>query len=191
LNIGHCHPKVVAPVQAQVAKLMHTCQIVILYAGYVKVAEKLSQLAPVRGHGKVMLVNSGAKALENAVKIARAATGKNNVICFDGGHHGRTLFTMAMNGKVALYAGDFGTMPGNVIRAPYPVPSLGVSEKEAIRRLHTTLKTDANPRERGLILIACGFYGNTLRFLMPVTIEEEVLNEGLAIVEACLAELTG
>jgi 4-aminobutyrate aminotransferase-like enzyme len=143
----------------------------------------------VRGHGKVMLVNSGAKALENAVKIARAATGKNNVICFDGVYHGRTLFTMAMNGKVAPYAGDFGTMPGNVFRAPYPVPSLDVSEEEAIRRLHTTLDTDANPRERGLILIACGFFGNTLRFLMPVTIEEESLNEGLELLRHALRSL--
>jgi 4-aminobutyrate aminotransferase/(S)-3-amino-2-methylpropionate transaminase len=112
LNTGHCHPKVVAAVHARVAKLMHTYQIVIPYAGYINFAEKLNQLAPVRGHGKVMLVNSGAEALENAFKIARAVTGKNNVICFDGGYHGRTLFTMAMNGKIAPYAGDFGTMPG-------------------------------------------------------------------------------
>ncbi|BBI59710.1 hypothetical protein HSBAA_10160 [Vreelandella sulfidaeris] len=120
LNVGHRHPKVVAAVKAQLDKLMHTCQTVMPYEGYVKVAEKLSQIVPVRGHAKVMLANSGAEALENAVKIARAATGRSNVICFDGGYHGRTFFTMAMNGKVAPYQSDFGPMPGTVFRAPLP-----------------------------------------------------------------------
>jgi 4-aminobutyrate aminotransferase/(S)-3-amino-2-methylpropionate transaminase len=73
---------------ARLERDMHTCQAAVPYAGCVQVAEKLSQITPVRGHAKVMLVNSGAEALENAVKIARAATGKNNVICFDGGYHG-------------------------------------------------------------------------------------------------------
>ena len=173
LNIGHCHPKVVAAVQAQIERVMHTCQTVMPYAGYVQVAEKLSQITPVRGHAKVMLVNSGAEALENAVKIARAATGKNNVICFDGGYHGRTFMTMAMNGKVAPYAADFGTMPGNVFRAPYPVPSLGVSKADAIRGLKMTLKTDANPRDTAAIVIEPvlgegGFYPAPASFLKAV-----------------------
>lgn len=173
LNIGHCHPKVVAAVQAQLKRVMHTCQTVMPYEGYVKVAEKLSQLTPVRGHGKVMLVNSGAEALENAVKIARAATGKNNVICFDGGYHGRTFMTMAMNGKVAPYAADFGTMPGNVFRAPYPVPFHGVSEEDAICGLKMTLKTDANPRDTAAIVIEPvlgegGFYPAPASFLKAV-----------------------
>ncbi len=118
-----------------------------------KVAEKLSQVTPVRGHAKVMLANSGAEALENAVKVARAATGKNNVICFDGGYHGRTFMTMAMNGKVAPYATDFGTMPGNVFRAPFPVPYHGVSEDEALRGLKMALKTDANPKDTAAIVL--------------------------------------
>ncbi|SNC74671.1 4-aminobutyrate aminotransferase apoenzyme [Marinobacter sp. es.048] len=173
LNIGHCHPKVVAAAQAQLERVMHTCQTVMPYEGYVKVAEKLSQLTPVRGQGKVMLVNSGAEALENAVKIARAATGKNNVICFDGGYHGRTFMTMAMNGKVAPYAADFGTMPGNVFRAPYPVPFHGVSEEDAIRGLKMTLKTDANPRDTAAIVIEPvlgegGFYPAPASFLKAV-----------------------
>jgi 4-aminobutyrate aminotransferase/(S)-3-amino-2-methylpropionate transaminase len=173
LNIGHCHPKVVEAVKAQLERVMHTCQTVMPYEGYVKVAQKLSQLTPVRGHGKVMLVNSGAEALENAVKIARAATGKNNVICFDGGYHGRTFMTMAMNGKVAPYAADFGTMPGNVFRAPYPVPFHGVSEEDAIRGLKMTLKTDANPRDTAAIVIEPvlgegGFYPAPASFLKAV-----------------------
>lgn len=173
LNIGHCHPKVVEAVREQLGRVMHTCQTVIPYEGYVKVAEKLSQLTPVRGHGKVMLVNSGAEALENTVKIARAATGKNNVICFDGGYHGRTFMTMAMNGKVVPYSADFGSMPGNVFRAPYPVPFHGVSEEDAIRGLKMTLKTDANPRDTAAIVIEPvlgegGFYPAPASFLKAV-----------------------
>ncbi|WP_299257756.1 4-aminobutyrate--2-oxoglutarate transaminase [uncultured Kushneria sp.] len=153
LNIGHRHPKVVEAVKAQLDKVMHTCQTVMPYEGYVKVAEKLSHITPVRGHAKVMLANSGAEALENAVKVARAATGRSGVICFTGGYHGRTFMTMAMNGKVAPYRTDFGPMPGQVYRAPYPVESIGVSEEEALRGLKMTFKTDANPKDTAAIVI--------------------------------------
>jgi 4-aminobutyrate aminotransferase/(S)-3-amino-2-methylpropionate transaminase len=173
LNIGHRHPKVVQAVKDQLDRVMHTCQTVMPYEGYVKVAEKLSQVTPVRGHGKVMLANSGAEALENAVKIARGATGKNNVICFDGGYHGRTFMTMAMNGKVAPYATDFGSMPGNVFRAPYPVPYHGVSEDEALRGLKMALKTDANPKDTAAIVLEPvlgegGFYPAPTSFLKAI-----------------------
>ncbi|WP_445620399.1 4-aminobutyrate--2-oxoglutarate transaminase [Kushneria sp. Sum13] len=153
LNIGHRHPKVVEAVKAQLDKVMHTCQTVMPYEGYVKVAEKLSHITPVRGHAKVMLANSGAEALENAVKIARAATGRSGVVCFTGGYHGRTFMTMAMNGKVAPYRTDFGPMPGQVYRAPYPVESIGVSEEDALRGLKMTFKTDANPKDTAAIVI--------------------------------------
>lgn len=170
LNVGHRHPKVVAAIKAQLDRLMHTCQTVIPYEGYVKVAQRLSQVTPVRGHAKVMLANSGAEALENAVKIARAATGKNNVICFTGGYHGRTFMTMAMNGKVAPYATDFGSMPGNVFRAPYPMPYQGISEEDAIHGLEMVLKTDANPRDTAAVVLEPvlgegGFYPAPTRFL--------------------------
>ncbi|UXZ54715.1 4-aminobutyrate--2-oxoglutarate transaminase [Halomonas sp. 7T] len=173
LNVGHRHPKVVAAVKAQLDKVMHTCQTVMPYEGYVKVAEKLSHIVPVRGHAKVMLANSGAEALENAVKIARAATGRSNVICFDGGYHGRTFYTMAMNGKVAPYQTDFGPMPGTVFRAPYPVPYHGVSEDEAIRGLKMTLKTDANPKDTAAIVLEPvlgegGFYPASKSFLEKI-----------------------
>jgi 4-aminobutyrate aminotransferase / (S)-3-amino-2-methylpropionate transaminase / 5-aminovalerate transaminase len=173
LNIGHRHPKVVEAVKAQLDKVMHTCQTVMPYEGYVRVAEKLSQITPVRGHAKVMLANSGAEALENAVKVARAATGKTNVICFDGGYHGRTFMTMAMNGKVAPYATDFGPMPGNVFRAPFPVPYHGVSEDEALRGLKMALKTDANPKDTAAIVLEPvlgegGFYPAPTSFLKAI-----------------------
>lgn len=173
LNLGHRHPKVVAAVKAQLDKLMHTCQTVMPYEGYVKVAEKLSHVVPVRGHAKVMLANSGAEALENAVKIARAATGRTNVVCFDGGYHGRTFMTMAMNGKVNPYQTDFGPMPGTVFRAPYPVPYHGVSEDEALRGLKMALKTDANPKDTAAIVIEPvlgegGFYAAPASFLKAI-----------------------
>ncbi|MBR9870251.1 MAG: 4-aminobutyrate--2-oxoglutarate transaminase [Gammaproteobacteria bacterium] len=170
LNIGHRHPKVVAAVKAQLDKLMHTCQTVMPYEGYVKVAQKLSEVTPVRGHAKVMLANSGAEALENAVKIARAATGKPNIICFDGGYHGRTFFTMAMNGKAAPYQTSFGPMPGLVYRAPYPVPYHGVSEEEALRGLMMTVKTDSPAQDTAAIVLEPvlgegGFYAAPTSFL--------------------------
>ncbi|PSF13546.1 4-aminobutyrate--2-oxoglutarate transaminase [Marinobacter fuscus] len=170
LNIGHRHPKVVEAVKAQLDKLMHTCQTVMPYEGYVKVAQKLSELVPVRGHGKVMLANSGAEALENAVKIARAATGKTNVICFDGGYHGRTFFTMAMNGKAAPYQTSFGPMPGMVYRAPYPVPYHGISEDDALRGLQMTMKADSPAHETAAIVLEPvlgegGFYPAPVSFL--------------------------
>ncbi|WP_111642917.1 4-aminobutyrate--2-oxoglutarate transaminase [Marinimicrobium alkaliphilum] len=173
LNIGHRHPKVVAAVKAQLDKVMHTCQTVMPYEGYVRVAQRLSEITPVRGHAKVMLANSGAEALENAVKIARAATGRTNVICFDGGYHGRTFMTMAMNGKVNPYQGDFGPMPGNVYRAPYPVPYHGVTEEEAIRGLEMTLRTDSGPADTAAIVLEPiigegGFYPAPASFLKKI-----------------------
>lgn len=173
LNIGHCHPRVVEAVKGQLDKLMHTCQTVMPYEGYVKLAQKLSEVVPVRGHGKVMLANSGAEALENAVKIARAATGKTNVICFDGGYHGRTFMTMAMNGKAAPYQTDFGPMPGMVYRAPFPVPYHGVSEDEALRGLAMTMKADSPARNTAAIVLEPvlgegGFYPAPKSFLEKV-----------------------
>ena len=186
LNIGHRHPKVVEAVKAQLDKLMHTCQTVMPYEGYVRVAQKLSELTPVRGHAKVMLANSGAEALENAVKVARAATGRSSVICFTGGYHGRTFMTMAMNGKVAPYRNDFGPMPGQVYRAPYPVPSIGVSEEEALRHLKMTLKTDANVNDTAAIVIEPvlgegGFHAAPASFLKAI---REICDEhGILMVE--------
>ncbi|NWN92117.1 4-aminobutyrate--2-oxoglutarate transaminase [Marinobacter adhaerens] len=170
LNIGHRHPKVVAAIKAQLDKLIHTCQTVMPYEGYVNLAQKLSEVAPVKGHAKVMLANSGAEALENAIKIARAATGRTNVICFDGAFHGRTFMTMAMNGKAAPYQTDFGPMPGTVYRAPYPVPYHGVSEDEAIRGLLMTMKADSPAKDTAAIVLETvlgegGFYPAPTSFL--------------------------
>ncbi|MCL1485455.1 MAG: aminotransferase class III-fold pyridoxal phosphate-dependent enzyme [Marinobacter sp.] len=154
LNIGHRHPKVVEAVKAQLDKLMHTCQTVMPYEGYVRLAQKLSDVTPVRGHAKVMLANSGAEALENAVKIARAATGRTNVICFDGGYHGRTFMTMAMNGKAAPLPNRLSApCRAWCIARPIPVAYHGVSEDEALRGLAMTMKTDSPAHNTAAIVI--------------------------------------
>lgn len=154
LNLGHRHPRVVEAVKAQLDKLMHTCQTVMPYAPYVLLAEKLCKMTPVKGSAaKAMLVNSGAEALENAVKIARAATGRTGVICFDGGFHGRTMMTLAMTGKVLPYKNDFGPMPGDVFRAPFPIPYHGISEEQALQGLYNLFKTDIPAKNVAAIVI--------------------------------------
>lgn len=170
VNIGHRHPQVVDAVKAQLDKVMHTCQTVMSYAPYVQLAQKLCQLSPVRGKAKAMLVNSGAEALENAIKIARSATGRSGVICFDGGFHGRTFMTLAMTGKVMPYKNDFGPMPGDVFRAPFPNAYHGISDDDALDGLKRVFKTDIAPHRTAAIVIEPvlgegGFYAASSYFL--------------------------
>ncbi|UYG00278.1 4-aminobutyrate--2-oxoglutarate transaminase [Halomonas sp. GD1P12] len=154
LNLGHRHPKIVAAVEAQLKKVMHTSAAVISYAPYVQLCQKLCELTPVRGpERKAMLVNTGAEALENAVKIARAATGRTGIITFDGAFHGRTMMTLAMTGKVLPYKNDFGPMPGDVFRAPFPNPIHGISEEASLEALRTLFKTDIAPHRTAAIVI--------------------------------------
>jgi len=164
LNLGHRHPKIVKAVQEQLHKVMHTSAAVISYAPYVQLCQKLCELAPVRGpKRKAMLVNTGAEALENAVKIARAATGRSGVITFDGAFHGRTMMTLAMTGKVLPYKNDFGPMPGDVFRAPFPNPIHGISDEDSLKALRTLFKTGIAPHRTAAIVIEAvqgegGFY---------------------------------
>ncbi|MDN3524824.1 4-aminobutyrate--2-oxoglutarate transaminase [Halomonas sabkhae] len=154
LNLGHRHPKIVEAVKAQLDKVMHTAAGVMSYAPYVQLSERLCELTPVRGpERKAMLVNSGAEAVENAVKIARAATGRHAVITFDGAFHGRTMMTLAMTGKVMPYKGDFGPMPGNVFRAPYPNPLHGISEEQSLDAIRTLFKTDIPASQTAAMVI--------------------------------------
>lgn len=120
LNIGHCHPEVVEAVKEQADKYFHGMFNVVTHEGYVALAEKLSAIAPVRGeNAKVYFANSGAEADENAVKIAKAFTGRPNIIVFSGAFHGRTLLTMSMTSKKA-YAVGMGPFPDGVFRARFP-----------------------------------------------------------------------
>ena len=171
LNLGHRHPKVVEAVRAQLDKVMHTCASVMPYAPYVHLAKALCERTPTRGESrKAMLVNTGAEAVENAVKIARAATGRTGIITFDGAFHGRTMMTLAMTGKVVPYKNDFGPMPGDVYRAPYPNPMHGISDADALASIHTLFKTDIPPHRTAAIVIEPvqgegGFYIASPEFL--------------------------
>lgn len=135
LNIGHCHPEVVEAVKDQAENYFHGMFNIVTHEGYVDLAEKLNQVVPVRGRDrKTFFANSGAEADENGVKIAKAFTGRPNIIVFSGAFHGRTMLTMAMTSKKS-YALGMGPFPDGVYRAEFPylyrVPG-HMSEKEAI-----------------------------------------------------------
>lgn len=119
VNTGHCHPKVVRAVQEQAKKFLHTCFHVVMYEGYVELAERLNALAPGDVAKKSFFLNSGAEAVENAVKIARYETGRPAVIAFQNGFHGRSLLTMSLTSKVKPYKYRFGPFAPEVYRAPY------------------------------------------------------------------------
>ena len=118
VNVGHAHPKVVAAIQDQAAKYIHTCFHIAMYEPYVDLAAKLNELSPGDFHKMTMLANSGAEAVENAVKIARHATGRPAVIALDGAFHGRTLLTMTLTSKVKPYKLGFGPFAPEVYRMP-------------------------------------------------------------------------
>lgn len=119
-NVGHCHPKVVQAVQEQATKSIHTCFHVAPYESYIQLAERLNDVTPGEFEKKTMLLNSGAEAVENAVKIARKYTGKPGVISFDRGYHGRTLLTMSLTSKVKPYKHGFGPFANSTYKMPYP-----------------------------------------------------------------------
>ncbi len=120
LNVGHAHPRVVAAIEAQARRFTHTCFHVAMYEPYVALAERLNALVPGPGPKKTFLVNSGAEAVENAVKIARAATGRPAIVAFEHAFHGRTLLGLTLTGKVHPYKAGFGPFAPEVYRLPFP-----------------------------------------------------------------------
>ena len=153
LNTGHRHPKVVEAAKAQEDHYTHTSFQVVPYAPYVELAERLNALAPGNAPKKTLLVTTGAEAVENAVKIARAATGRPGVIAFTGGYHGRTLLTLGMTGKVSPYKKDVGPFPADVFRAPFPNARDGITVDDAITGLKNLFLTDAQPSRVACIII--------------------------------------
>ncbi|SMF28636.1 4-aminobutyrate--2-oxoglutarate transaminase [Desulfovibrio gilichinskyi] len=119
-NVGHCNEKVVAAITAQAEKLVHSCFHIAMYEPYVALAEKLIEMTPGNFEKKAVLLNSGAEAVENAVKIARLASGKSGIVVYEGGFHGRTLLTMSMTSKVKPYKLGFGPYAPEIYRIPYP-----------------------------------------------------------------------
>ncbi|HEY1394200.1 MAG TPA: 4-aminobutyrate--2-oxoglutarate transaminase [Methylibium sp.] len=142
LNTGHCHPEVVAAVKAQLDLYTHTCFQVIAYEPYVELAERLNALAPGPFEKKTLFLSTGAEAVENAVKIARAYTRRSGLIAFTGGYHGRTLMTLGLTGKVAPYKSGFGPFPGEVFHALFPNELHGVSVEDALQSVELIFKND-------------------------------------------------
>ena len=153
VNTGHCHPRVMAAARAQMEKFTHTCFQVVAYEGYVELAERLNALAPGKTPKKSFFMNSGAEAVENAVKIARAATGRSGIIAFNGAFHGRTMFTLALTGKVNPYKTGFGPFPAEVYHAPYPNALHGISVDDAIAGIELIFKNDIEAARVAAILV--------------------------------------
>jgi 4-aminobutyrate aminotransferase/(S)-3-amino-2-methylpropionate transaminase len=145
LNTGHCHPEISAVVKAQVDLYSHTCFQVLAYEPYVELAERLNLLAPGQFAKKSIFLSTGAEAVENAVKIARAYTKRPGVIAFTGGYHGRTMMTLGLTGKVAPYKVGFGPFPGEVFHALYPNALHGVSVDDALHSVELLFKNDIEP----------------------------------------------
>ncbi|WP_417028297.1 4-aminobutyrate transaminase [Citrobacter sp.] len=152
LNTGHRHPRLVQAVEAQLQAFTHTAYQIVPYESYVSLAEKINAVAPIDGKRKTTFFTTGAEAVENAVKIARAHTGRPGVIAFGGGFHGRTYMTMALTGKVAPYKKGFGPFPGSVYHAPYPSALQGISTADSIKAIERLFKADIDPSQVAAII---------------------------------------
>jgi len=153
LNTGHRHPAIVEAVKAQLDKYTHTCFQVLAYEPYVELAERLNAKAPGNFAKKTLFLTTGAEAVENAIKIARAHTGRSGVIAFTGGYHGRTLLTLGMTGKVAPYKTGFGPFPGEIFHARFPSALHGVSVDDAMASVEQIFKNDIEASRVAAIII--------------------------------------
>ncbi|MCW0321548.1 4-aminobutyrate--2-oxoglutarate transaminase [Pantoea dispersa] len=153
LNTGHRHPRIVQAIADQLAKFTHTAFQVTPYESYVALAERINQRVPIAGKAKTAFFTTGAEAVENAVKVARAATRRHGIITFGNAFHGRTFMTMAMTGKVAPYKRDFGPMPASVFHARYPNAVTGISVEDAIASLHDLFSHDIAPQDVAAIVL--------------------------------------
>ncbi len=145
LNTGHRHRHVLEAVRAQLDKVTHTCFQITPYEPYVALCEKLNALAPGKGPNKTVLMSTGAEAIENAVKIARMATGRPAVIAFSGGFHGRTMMALALTGKIDPYKAGFGPYPAEVYHAAFPNALHGISTDDSLRTIEMIFKCDVEP----------------------------------------------
>ena len=152
LNVGHAHPHVVEAVQDQAALFLHTDFTVVPYEIYVDVAERLVELAPFAGPGRVAFFNAGTEAVENAVKFARAYTRRPAVICFDGAFHGRTLLSLTLTSKAHPYKAGLGPFAPEVYRVPFPYEYRGVSTADALAALERAFVTQVAPETVAAII---------------------------------------
>lgn len=152
-NTGHSHPKIVAAVTAQLNQFSHSCFMVNPYEVAVDLAERIIRHVPGTSEKKAVFVTTGAEAVENAIKIARAKTKRRGVIAFHGGFHGRTNLTMAITGKVAPYKKGFGPFPAEIYHVPYPIAAHDVTVDDALHALTMLFKVDIDPSEVAAIIL--------------------------------------
>jgi 4-aminobutyrate aminotransferase len=153
VNTGHQHPRIVAAVEEQMKAFSHVCFQVTPHESYVSLAERLNAIAPVPGPAKTMLVSTGAEAVENAVKVARAFTGRPGIVSFAGGFHGRTHMGMALTGKAVPYKKGFGPFPSDIYNVAFPNTFHGISGQDSIDALKALFKYQADPSTIAAIII--------------------------------------
>jgi 4-aminobutyrate aminotransferase/(S)-3-amino-2-methylpropionate transaminase len=172
-SAGHSHPKIVAAVAEQLGKFSHTCVMVTPYDSAVRLAEKLNELVPGASKKKSIFVTTGAEAVENAVKIARAHTGRRGVIAFNGGYHGRTNLTMGMTGKITPYKNLFGPFPAEIFHARFPIEYHGISVEDSLKAVNDLFLADIAPTDVAAIIIEPvqgegGFYPAPVEFMQAL-----------------------
>lgn len=150
-NTGHSHPRIVEAVKQQLDKFSHTCAMVTPYASFVELADKLTTVAPIQD-AKAVFLTTGAEAVENAIKIARAHTKRSGVIAFKGGFHGRTNLTMGLTGKVAPYKAGFGPFPNEIYHVPYPNAYHGISIDNSLQAIDDLFSCDIEPSRVAAII---------------------------------------
>ena len=170
VNTGHRHPKQIAAIAEQLNHFTHTCYQVVPYESYVRLAERVNEAAPIKAATKATFFTTGAEAVENSIKIARAYTGRSGVIAFSGGFHGRTMMGLALTGKVVPYKAGFGPFPAEVFHAPYPVELHGVSAQDSLDAITHIFKSDIDPARVAAIILEPvqgegGFYAAPAEFM--------------------------
>ena len=151
-NTGHRHPRILAAMRSQLDRFIHTAYQIVPYESYVELAEKINARAPGAQPKKTAFFSTGAEAVENAIKIARVATGRSGVIAFVGGFHGRTMMGMALTGKVAPYKRGFGPFPAGVYHAPFPNDLHRISVADSLAALDSMFKADIDPQQVAAII---------------------------------------
>ncbi|MFC7047971.1 4-aminobutyrate--2-oxoglutarate transaminase [Emcibacter nanhaiensis] len=172
-NTGHSDPRIIEAVKAQLDNFSHSCFQVNPYESYIALAEKLNGAAPGDTPKKSIFLTTGAEAVENAVKIARAATGRSGIIAFKGGFHGRTMMGMALTGKVAPYKVGFGPFPSDIYHVPYPIAYHGITEQMSLEALDGLFKADIDPKRVAAIILEPvqgegGFYAASPDFMQAL-----------------------
>ncbi|MGB7453429.1 MAG: 4-aminobutyrate--2-oxoglutarate transaminase [Lysobacterales bacterium] len=172
-STGHTNPKVTAAVQQQLQRFSHTCFGITPYGSAVELAEKLNELAPGNTPKKTMFVTTGAEAVENCVKIARAYTGRRGVIAFNGGFHGRTMMAMGLTGKVTPYKNLFGPLPGDIYHVPFPIEYHGITLEQTLGALNTLFQVNVAASDVAAMIVEPvqgegGFYPASNEFLQAL-----------------------